>query len=71
MKRLVVRSSSLHAVGYDADAQALEVEFSSGASYRYEQVPAEVVAELLAAESLGRYFNRVFKARGFPYQRLD
>ena len=71
MKHVAVRSSSLRALSYDADTQTLDVEFSSGAIYRYEQVPAEVVAELLAAESLGRYFNQVFKARGFPYQRLD
>lgn len=71
MKRIAVSSRSLRAIGYDPDAQALEVEFQNGSRYRYEQVPAETVAELLAADSLGRYFNQVFKARNFPYQRLD
>lgn len=71
MKRIAVSSSCLRAIGYDADAEVLEVEFQNGSRYRYERVPAETVAELLAADSLGRYFNLVFKARNFPYRRLD
>ncbi len=71
MKRVPVDSRSLRALGYDPDAQALEVEFHNGSQYRYEQVPAEVVKALLEADSLGRYFNREFKARDFPYRRLD
>lgn len=70
MKRVAVDSSSLRALGYDPEREVLEVEFRSGALYRYQQVPAEVVAELLAAESLGRYFNQAFKTRGFPFQRI-
>lgn len=71
MKRTAVRSSSLRSLGYDADAQALEVEFSSGAIYRYEQVPAEAVQALLGAESLGKHFNQVFKPRHYPYRRIE
>lgn len=71
MKRIAVNSRSLRALGYDADEQALEVEFHNGSEYRYEQVPADVVQALLEADSLGRYFNQVFKACDFPYRRLD
>ncbi|MFL9813785.1 KTSC domain-containing protein [Stutzerimonas sp. VN223-3] len=71
MKRVAVTSRSLRSLGYDPDEQALEVEFHNGSVYRYERVPAEVVQALLEADSLGRYFNQVFKACDFPYRRID
>jgi hypothetical protein len=71
MKHVAVDSSSLRALGYDPDAQALEVEFSSGARYRYEEVPAEAVQALLEADSLGRHFNQVFKPQHYRYQRIE
>lgn len=70
MKRYPVASSSLRAVGYDPQHQVLEVEFHDGHVYRYEQVPAQLVSNLLAADSLGGYFNRVFKPCGFPYRQV-
>ena len=62
MKRVALQSSSLRSLGYDPEQQILEVEFSSGALYRYEAVPPEVVQALLEADSLGRHFNQVFAA---------
>ena len=38
---------------------------------RYETVPADVVQALLEADSLGRFFNQVFKAQQYPYRRID
>lgn len=70
MKRVVVSSSSLRALGYDPEQQVLEVEFSSGALYRYEAVPPEAVQALLQADSLGRHFNQVFKPQHYRYRRL-
>ena len=52
-----VKSSSLVAVGYDARHELLEVEFRSGAVYRYDRVLLEVYEELVAAESKGAFFN--------------
>jgi len=71
MKRVAVSSRSLRSLGYDVDEQALEVEFHNGSVYRYEQVPAEVVQALLEADSLGRYFNQVFKPQHYRYRRLE
>ncbi len=70
MKRTPVASSSLRSLGYDAAQQVLEVEFASGALYRYEQVPAAEVQALLEADSLGRHFNQVFKAQHYAYRRI-
>ena len=71
MKRVVVNSSSLRALGYDPEQQVLEVQFSSGALYRYEAVPPEAVQALLEADSLGRHFNQVFKPQHYRYRRLE
>jgi hypothetical protein len=70
VKRAAVDSSSIRSLGYAEDEQALEVEFHNGSLYRYERVPPEAVQALLAADSLGRHFNQVFKPCQFPYRRL-
>jgi hypothetical protein len=58
MVRQPVESSSVRSLGYDAADQALEVEFTSGAVYRYLGVPARVVQGLGTASSIGRYVAR-------------
>jgi lysyl-tRNA synthetase class 2 len=63
-----VESSVLTAVAYASD-QTLQLEFRSGAVYRYFAVPPSVVHALLNAESKGAYFNRSIRNR-FGYQRL-
>ncbi len=57
MELITVDSSMLHAVGYDADANELEVVFASGQIWRYCDVPRNVYEELLAADSKGRYMR--------------
>jgi hypothetical protein len=57
-------------VGYDPATATLEVELLDGAVYRYFAVPHRQVEELLAATSIGRFFNQVIKPR-YPYVRLE
>ncbi len=61
MTRTRVRSSNLRSVGYDDGSRMLEVEFRGGGVYQYFRVPPEVFAELMAADSLGRYLNENVK----------
>ena len=63
MKREPVKSSVIASVGYDADAEMLEVKFHTGRTYRYFDVPRRVHRELLAAGSIGAYFNSEIRAR--------
>ena len=56
--RISVDSSVIASVAYAAPDAALDVEFTSGASYRYVGVPAQVVHDFLAAASKGVFFNR-------------
>lgn len=61
MDREQVKSSNIKSVGYDQEQTLLEVEFKSGAVYQYEEVPEDVYQEMLAAESVGKYFNTQVK----------
>lgn len=69
MQRQPVESSMLRAVGYDPEKRTLEVEFTSGQIYEYYDVPPEIHAGLLRAESLGQYFHaHILDA--YAYRRL-
>lgn len=57
MERTEVESTTMRSVGYEAATRVLEIEFQSGAVYQYLDVPQEVHAALMQAESKGGYFN--------------
>jgi len=69
MERTALPSTTLAALGYDPESLVLEVEFRSGAIYRYHLVPSPVYRDLLAADSKGRFFNR-FIHRNFASESL-
>jgi hypothetical protein len=50
-----IESSSVRSAGYDTVTRTLELEFASGAVYRYQDVPFSVVDRLGTAPSVGRY----------------
>lgn len=52
-----VDSSMMNAVGYDESSKTLMIVFNSGKTYEYADVPAEVFAALLAADSKGQFFH--------------
>lgn len=66
MKPLVVESTTLTTVAYDADRGLLQLEFRDRAVYQYFEVPADVHEALLRAPSKGGYFNRAIRGR-FAY----
>jgi hypothetical protein len=57
MKRTLVESSMLIAVGYDAATEELEAVFTSGAVWRYRGVPRKVYRDLLATDSKGSFMR--------------
>ncbi len=58
---LPVVSSMIAGVGYDEETRELDILFSSGKTYRYFDVPADVYAMLLDAELKGQFFNEEIK----------
>ena len=63
-----VNSSVIVAITYSPEA-ALDIEFASGAAYRYFAVPPRVVHDFLSADSKGAFFNRRIRSR-FHSERL-
>ena len=61
MFREPVVSESIAAIGYDDDAEALEVEFVTGRVYRYRGVSQDVFEDFRQAPSKGAFFNRHIK----------
>jgi hypothetical protein len=58
---LPVESSMMTNVNYDDETCELDILFSSGKTYRYFEVPADVYTALLQAESKGQFFNEEIK----------
>ncbi|WP_127126194.1 KTSC domain-containing protein [Georgenia sp. SYP-B2076] len=69
MDRERVVSSTIVEVGYDPSSRTLELRFTGGRLYRYFDVPEQVFADMLAAPSKGRYFNREIRD-GYRYVRV-
>ena len=57
MELIKVDSSMIYAVGYDEQAQTLEVVFKRSGVYRYRNVPKEVFDELMESDSKGGYLR--------------
>jgi hypothetical protein len=56
MKREKVQSSSIVSIGYEADTQTLEIEFTSGGIYSYAGVPQDVYEAFMHSDSKGHFF---------------
>ena len=55
MKLTPIKSSALNGIGYDPETKTLHLEFASGGTYTYSDVPPEKFAALKAAESAGKF----------------
>lgn len=67
MRPVVNESSTVAAVGYDAERQILGVRFHSGQRvYTYAGVPADVAEAFRTAESPGKFFAANIKAKYQP-----
>jgi hypothetical protein len=70
MARIDLQSTSPNAATYRDQSAVLELEFGSGAIYRYACVPEQVYRELQKAESNGRHFNQHIR-NCFTYTKVD
>jgi hypothetical protein len=71
MERIKVKSSNISSIGYDAATKTLEVEFSNSGVYQYKEVPKEVYEGFSKAESIGSYFAKSVRAKGFSYLKVE
>jgi len=65
IKRQPVASTNVASVGYSRTLQALEIEFTRGAVYRFFNVRPIVYRELLAAQSKGHFIAEQINGKYF------
>ena len=70
LSREPIFSSTIAALGYNEECEILEVEFVSGALYRYHGVPVDVHDALCAARSKGKFFNEHIKDC-YPWEQVE
>lgn len=63
INRQPVVSSNVASIGYSRRLQALEVEFTRGAIYRFLDVPRAVYRELMASDSKGHFIAERLRGR--------
>ena len=69
MDRKRVNASTIRSVGYDADQQVLEIEFSSGSIVQYSGVSPEVHRRFVNSPSPGSFFQDQID-ENFPSRRV-
>ena len=70
MNITAVESATLAVLAYDDAHEVLQLEFRSGAVYRYFGIPAPVYEALTSDPSKGRYFNRAIRGN-YAYARVS
>lgn len=70
LEKHLVKSSNIAWVAYDEESKTLYVNFHSGSTYSYDDVPIEIFNDLLNAGSKGRYFARKIKF-SYKYKKLN
>lgn len=63
IKRKAMQSSTITSAGYLRGGGVLEIEFRSGAVYRYRGVPRDVFIAFSKAESKGRFFGSEIRGK--------
>lgn len=63
MQRAKLDSQAVLSAGYDPDTLTLEIEFSSGRVYQYDEVPESVYNWLLRTPSKGTFISRMINGR--------
>lgn len=56
-------STSIAAAGYDPATLTLAIQFKNGGLYHYTGVPQEVVDQLRAAESAGKFYMQQIRGK--------
>jgi len=72
MNRKDMDSDAIKSIGYDEEKQIVEVEIKkTGRVYRYFNVPLQDYLALIEAETIGGYYNKVFKDKFPEYVEIE
>jgi hypothetical protein len=76
MERIPVKSSNVDSVGYDEGTKTLEIQYKGkpskpSAIYQYPGVEPQTHADLMGAESIGKFVQQNIVKAGFKAQKMD
>lgn len=63
-----VSSTCIAEIGYDPPDRTLAIRFHNGREYCYADIPPQAHRDLLAADSIGAYFNAAIRD-AYPHRR--
>ena len=64
-----IQSKLIGSVGYDKASQVLQLQYNSGATYRYKNVPQITYDEMMSASSVGAYVMKNI-AHKFDFDKI-
>ena len=70
IKRTPMESSTIASAGYISGGGILEIEFRSGAVYRYKSVPKKTFIAFAKAQSKGRFFGSEIRGK-YSFERIN
>lgn len=63
IKHVPVKSSMIKSIGHDEESKKMEVRFTGGQTYTFENVELEEFEALRDAPSVGKHYNEFWRAR--------
>lgn len=70
IQRTPVESSSIASIGHSRASKLLEIEFRSGAIYRYRKVPRSVFTAFSTARSKGNFFSGQVRGK-YDFEKIS
>jgi hypothetical protein len=58
-----ISSTAISSASYDDETKTLEVSFTSGQTYTFQNVPVEIFEGLISAPSAGKYYHSQIKGQ--------
>jgi hypothetical protein len=71
MRFLPLQSKLIAGIGYDPDTHDLVAQFDKDTYYVYNDVPPEIVVQVLFSASHGSTFDRLVKKGDFQFRRVS
>ena len=70
MDRINVDSKNISKIGYSVSQKILEITFWNGDVYEYYEVPIGIRAEMIASDSIGKFFHSRIKDN-FAFKKIN
>jgi hypothetical protein len=67
MELVPIQSTNLRAIGYEPDTMLMQIQFSNGSLYSYQNVEPETYQALVTSPDPGKFFAEIIKPQRYKY----